>query len=233
MKKPIFKSTLLAAVLILLCRPITDVSAQCGEIFIHEIDYDQVGTDRHEFVELLGPPGTPVEDYELHFINGLNGMVYQTQPLSGTVPADGFLVTGSSQVINVDILLGSGGSNLIQNGSPDAIGIWDTTILAYCDFVNYEGIISCFESWPDIGSDSADTCSTGANTSLAHREAAPSGPEWIEGACATPGTSNQGPTSILISNLNASGADYSLSPALIPLVIACSLCLLASIKSLR
>ena len=111
--------------------------AQCGEVYLNEIDYDQAGTDQAEFVELSGNPGADLSNIELHLVNGLNGEIYRIQPLSGEMPEDGYLVLGSVNVRNVDLLIGGGGNNLIQNGAPDGVGIWDLETMAYCDFINY------------------------------------------------------------------------------------------------
>ncbi|MDY0061814.1 MAG: hypothetical protein RBU45_18530 [Myxococcota bacterium] len=61
-----------------------------GPVRISELLYNDDGTDGEQvFVELFGPPGTPLEGYSLEGINGANGEVYNVLPLSGTIPARG------------------------------------------------------------------------------------------------------------------------------------------------
>ena len=191
---------ILALIFILL--PDQNVFAQCGSIRFNEIDYDQSGTDELEFIELSGNPGDDLSGFELHLVNGLNSTVYRSESLSGELPSDGFFVLGSSNVTNVDQFIGSGGANLILNGAPDGAGLWDTETETYCDFINYEGTVAGFESWPMAGTDPAGICATGAGDSLAFREGSP-GDSWVEGACSTPGAPNLGPTAVKVSSLTA------------------------------
>jgi hypothetical protein len=183
------------------------VSAQCADLRINEIDYDQDGTDTAEFIEIKALPGTPLAGLDLHLINGLTAAIYHTEPLTGTIPANGYLVVGSLIVAEVDIVLGAGGANLIQNDAPDAVGLWDREGSMYCDFINYEGTVSGFEGWPDIGTDSSTNCATGASTSLALREASLPEGEWVPEACATPGAANESPTALALTALTARVAD--------------------------
>ena len=176
----------------------------CSDVYLNEVDYDQVSTDQAEFVELSGNPGTDLSNIELHLVNGLNGDIYRIQTLTGEMPADGYLVIGSVNVPNVDILIGSGGNNLIQNGAPDGVGIWDLETMAYCDFINYEGTVTGFEAWPQIGEDPAGECGTGASESLARRGSSPPPTDnWEAGACSSPGEPNLGPTQVGLVALNA------------------------------
>ncbi len=177
--------------------------AQCTDLRINEIDYDQESTDTAEFIEIKGLPGASLAGLELHLINGLTAGLYHTETLTGTVPADGYLVIGSLAVSEVDIMLGAGGANLIQNGAPDAAGLWDRDGGLYCDFVNYEGTVPGFEGWPDIGTDSPASCAAGASTSLARREASLPEGAWVSDACATPGAANQSPTALKLTALTA------------------------------
>jgi hypothetical protein len=179
------------------------VRAQCADLRINEIDYDQDGTDTAEFIELKGLAGAPLAGLDLHLVNGLTGAIYRTEPLTGTIPADSYLVVGSLGVAEVDIMLGAGGVNLIQNGAPDGAGLWDRENGIYCDFINYEGTISGYEGWPEIGTDTAANCAAGASTSLSRREATLPEGIWVSGACASPGTANESPTALRITALTA------------------------------
>ncbi len=195
-------AVLLLALAFALLRP-SPALAQCADLRINEIDYDQDGTDTAEFVEIRGLPGAPLVSLELHLINGLTAAVYRTEPLTGTLPADGYLVVGSLGVAQTDIVLGAGGANLIQNGAPDAAGLWDGAGGRYCDLINYEGTVAGYEAWPDIGADTPANCASGASTSLSRREASPPEGAWVADACASPGAANESPTALELTALTA------------------------------
>lgn len=55
-------------------------------VFINEIHYDNTGTDTGEFIEIAGPAGTDFSGYAIKLYNGANGLLYDTDPLSGTIP---------------------------------------------------------------------------------------------------------------------------------------------------
>ncbi len=55
-------------------------------VFINEIHYDNTGTDAGEFVEIAGPAGTDLSGYSIVLYNGANGLRYDTDALSGTIP---------------------------------------------------------------------------------------------------------------------------------------------------
>ena len=80
-----------------------------GQLFINEIDYDQVGTDATEFIEIAGPAGT-YNSVNVELVNGNNGgsVVYLTADLGNITLTDesngyGFYVVGASTVANVDL----------------------------------------------------------------------------------------------------------------------------------
>jgi hypothetical protein len=102
--------------------------------------YDAAGTDNGQvFVELYGTPGTVLAGLSLEGVNGTDGSVYLTLPLSGVIPGDGVFVVaddagdGSSLVGNADLVVDMD----FQNGPDsivlrDAAGILDA--LGYGDF---------------------------------------------------------------------------------------------------
>ena len=112
------------------------------ELVINEIDYDQPGTDSAEFIELRNSGAVAVElgNYSLEFVNGSGGAaVYATIPLPATSLAAGgyFVVCANAATTpncNLDV---SPDSNLIQNGSPDAVALLLGTDVV--DAVSYEG----------------------------------------------------------------------------------------------
>jgi hypothetical protein len=109
---------------------------------ISEALYDAAGTDNgNVFVELYGSPGMALDGLSLEGVNGTDGSVYLTLPLSGTIPGDGVFVVaddagdGSTLVGNADLVVNMD----FQNGPDsivlrDAAGILDA--LGYGDFAS-------------------------------------------------------------------------------------------------
>jgi hypothetical protein len=96
---------------------------------ISEALYDAAGADNgYVFVELYGTPGTVLEGLSLEGVNGGDGAVYLTLPLSGVIPGDGVFVVaddagdGSSLVGDADLVVNMD----FQNG-PDSIVLRDAT----------------------------------------------------------------------------------------------------------
>ncbi len=99
-------------------------------LVINEVDYDQVGTDTGEFVELLNTGTNTIRlgFYALAFINGANNLEYLRYNLSGTLGGGQYLVVAST---NLTASIASGaralyfnlGSDNIQNGAPDGIAL--------------------------------------------------------------------------------------------------------------
>ncbi len=118
-------------------------------LVINEVDYDEVGTDSNEFVEILNTGGSPVSltGLSLVFVNGANDSVYLTVPLDsqGTLNAGQYLVVGSSTVLvpggvpKIDFALAS---NNIQNGPPDGIALVDEFGRGLIDALSYAGSIT-------------------------------------------------------------------------------------------
>jgi len=112
-----------------------------SRLLINEIDYDQPGTDTAEFIEIKNASASPVDlgAYSLVLVNGSTGSVYRTIALPATTLASGdyFVVCGDdSNVTDCDLDV-SPDSNLVQNGSPDAVAL--TLEGAVVDAVSYEG----------------------------------------------------------------------------------------------
>ena len=110
-------------------------------VVINEIDYDQPSTDTAEFIELKNNETTTVDlsQFTLELVNGNGNVVYKTIALPSITLAAGdyFVVCGDgATVANCDLDV-SPDSNLIQNGSPDAVGLHFNGILI--DAVSYEG----------------------------------------------------------------------------------------------
>ncbi len=125
------------------------VSTVTTGLVINEIDYDNVGTDTAEFVEIFNTSAAPISliGYALVLVNGANSAVYGTIDLgpAGTLMAGQYLVVGSTlslaTVPATALTLDQGAvSNMIQNGSPDGVALVSGSTLI--DALSYEGAIT-------------------------------------------------------------------------------------------
>ena len=117
-----------------------------SSIIINEIDYDQPGTDIAEFIELFnsGTSAVPLDDYSIDLVNGSSSSSYRTIDLSGfSINADDYFVVcgDATQVANCDYSFTTT-SGWLQNGAPDAIGLYEDTNLL--DSLSYEGTLAPF-----------------------------------------------------------------------------------------
>jgi hypothetical protein len=102
------RSAALAALLALTLAPAAP--ARAASLWISEVFYDAVGSDDGlGFVELWGAPGLPLDGWVIEGVNGADGAVGPSLPLSGSVGADGLFVladslSGSSSVPDFDQL---------------------------------------------------------------------------------------------------------------------------------
>lgn len=126
-------------------------------VWINEIDYDNLGTDTDEFIELAGVAGTILSDYSLALYNGNGGADYRsiTFSVSDTISnlSNGFGVF----TINLP-------SNGIQNGAPDGIALlFNANVL---QFLSYEGSFTAL-SGPATGTTSIDIGVSETNSNAA------------------------------------------------------------------
>ncbi len=112
---------------------------------INEIDYDQPGTDSAEFIELYNRGTSPenLGDYTVILYNGTSSSpgIYDSIPLPAQVlnPGDYFVIcNGGGLVPNCNMVHGAV-SNMIQNGSPDAVALRDNNTMTVFSAVSYEG----------------------------------------------------------------------------------------------
>ncbi|HEX6833460.1 MAG TPA: Ig-like domain-containing protein [Rudaea sp.] len=113
-------------------------------VFINEIHYDNVGTDANEGVEIAGPAGTDLSNWQVIPYNGNGGAMYApTAGLSGAIPA----TCGGYGVVSVPI---AG----LQNGAPDGIALVDNHGVVV-QFLSYEGVFTASDG-PAAGMQSVD-----------------------------------------------------------------------------
>ena len=122
---------------------INEAVVEPAELVVNEIDYDQVGTDTAEFIEIYNPGSAPVNlgQFAIDLVNGNGGTVYNTISLPGVDLAAGdyFVVCGDAATVPECDLDVAPDTNLIQNGAPDAVAIVETASGDIVDAVSYEG----------------------------------------------------------------------------------------------
>jgi cysteine-rich repeat protein len=125
------------------------VSTKKG-LVINEVDYDNVGSDTKEFVELYNSSDAaiPLDNLMLVYINGASstlasyGTVTLTQPGFSQLAPGEYLLIGPAAVLN-----GVTAANVkkitstlaIQNGDPDAVGIYNKAEDKLVDSFSYGG----------------------------------------------------------------------------------------------
>lgn len=119
--------------------------AKGQSICINEIDYDQPGSDSAEFIELYNRGVDPefMGNYTVILYNGSASTpgIYDSIPLPAQTlqPGEFFVIcNGGGLVPNCDMVHGPA-SNMIQNGSPDAIALRNNNDMTVFGAVSYEG----------------------------------------------------------------------------------------------
>ena len=122
------------------------VSTGANHLVINEVDYDQIGTDATEYVEIFNPSAATISltGKTLYLINGTNSEVYDTVDLSGAgsmAPLTYLVVAGAGVTVPMTAKKIDPGwtSNAVQNGAPDGLALVDTTNMTVIDAFSYEG----------------------------------------------------------------------------------------------
>ena len=119
------------------------------ELVINEVDYDQVGEDLNEYVEILNKEASPVSlaDLKLVVINGSNNGTL----LNLSLAAGGVLMPGQYLVVGTPVLAVPPGAikvafakakDNLENGAPDGVALVDATHKKVLDALSYEGSIT-------------------------------------------------------------------------------------------
>jgi cysteine-rich repeat protein len=120
-------------------------------LVINEVDYDNVGTDTAEYVEIYNGSSAAVSltGVSLVFVNGSNNTSYTNVDLgpAGTIMPGQYLVVGATSVVSTipagQLKIDAGAvSNYIQNGAPDGIALVDTVHGKLIDALSYEGAMT-------------------------------------------------------------------------------------------
>jgi hypothetical protein len=187
-----------------------------GQLVINEVDYDQVGVDTNEFVEIRNGLSCSVNlaNLDLVFINGANNTEYRRVNLG---PA-GVLLPGQYLVVrNATVTIPTGTPNImfagaqdnIQNGAPDGVALVNTATLTVIDALSYEGpmnaaIITGLGPVNLVAG--TPTAATDSNTITGSLARIPNGSDtgndtfdWVFTTTITPGQSNTGFEPALVS----------------------------------
>jgi PKD repeat protein/endonuclease I len=156
--------------------------------WINEFHYDNDSTDTGEFFEIAGTAGLNLSGWTVYGYNGNGGVVYDTEPLSGTLP---------------DLQGGFGALSFtmvgMQNGSPDGLALTDD-IGAVVMFISYEGQITATDgpaaglTSTDIGVSEPTTSPIGWSLQLGGSGSAYADFSWQAPQTDTPGAVNSGQT---------------------------------------
>jgi cysteine-rich repeat protein len=123
-------------------------------LVINEIDYDTPSTDDKEFVELYNSSSEPIPltGIALVFVNGLSTSLKEYGRVDLSPVAE--LAPGQYLLVGPALLLGAvpdapnlkklqhGTSNIIQNGNPDAVALFNTATGALMDSLSYGGQVT-------------------------------------------------------------------------------------------
>ncbi|MEM7102951.1 MAG: HYR domain-containing protein [Bacteroidota bacterium] len=125
-----------------------------GLLVINEIDYDQVGTDNAEFIEIKNISASPVDlsVYSIILVDGASGSNYQTYPLTTVLNANDYYVLcgNAANVPNCDLLI-SPNQEWIQDGSPDGVILLNTNTGIIEDAISYEGSVTGVAEFSGVG----------------------------------------------------------------------------------
>ncbi|MBP7951832.1 MAG: hypothetical protein KA004_19475, partial [Verrucomicrobiales bacterium] len=163
-------------------------------VFINEIHYDNNSSDTGEGVEIAGPAGTDLSDFDLVFYNGNNpqaAVEYATVRLSGVLPdaanGSGFAWFGPP-------------ANGIQNGGNDGVALYRRSTGQVEQLLSYEGVftasngVAAGQTSVDIGVAESSTSPAGQSLQLAGAGTLYQQFHWVASQTATPGQINGGQT---------------------------------------
>ena len=131
-------------------------------LILNEVDYDQIGTDAAEFIEILNITGAPVNLTGLQVIlvnGGVNPAKFYTTINLGNGVLDngkymlvapaGFPAPPGTAVVNFAQL-----TNQIQNGDPDGVALVDSVNKVVLDVLSYGGAITMADLGVALGTKS-------------------------------------------------------------------------------
>ena len=174
-------------------------NAYSQTLVINEFDYDQIGPDSAEFLELYNGSANAIDFglYSLVLVNGNGGLPYNTITLPSQFlnPGFYFVICGSFNIVPFcNMVYDSLSSNILQNGSPDAIALVLTSTGSIVDVVSYEGTVPGY--FEGTGIPASPTTSDSGAVSFVGISRIPNGQDLGDNSldfqlvCITPGTAN-------------------------------------------
>lgn len=174
------------------------VTSSSAQVVINEVDYDQIGTDNAEYLEIknIGEFPFPLQYLRVVFINGNNGGAAEYRTIENESwpaldPGAYFVICANqSLTLNCDHAA-TPTTNLIQNGPADAIVLASSTSETIYDMLSYNGSVPGY------------TEGTGTTAADSNEQDGLSLSRWPDGAdtddndadfvvgCPTPGTANE------------------------------------------
>jgi hypothetical protein len=194
------------------------LNLQAQGIRINELDYDQPSTDSEEFIELYNSDSFPADlnICTVILFNGGNSSIYDSIPLPSFTlnPGEYYVICGGgNSVPNCNLAHGSV-SDMIQNGSPDAVAIKDNITQTIFDALSYEG--SCVAPYVE-GTGVATSDADNNTTPYVSLSRFPDGMDTDNNsidfnlACITPGTANvDSATGCLPAGIPSTGKNESI-----------------------
>jgi len=121
-----------------------------ASLIINEIDYDNIGTDSIEMVELLNVTNNSLSlaGLKVALVNGATNATYQTIDLGsvGSLDAGQYLVLTSANTLGVSTTAKridpQWTQDQIQNGPMDGLAVFDSVTLTVLDALSYEGPVT-------------------------------------------------------------------------------------------
>ena len=178
---------------------------EAGTVFINELNYDMVGVDADEYIEIAGPAGTDLSGWKLELYNGNNDEQYGQGNLSGVLEDEsggyGFAAFDFGQ---------------IQNGEADGIGLVDPSGTCV-ELISYEGTMSpisgsCSDfTATDIGVSQSNSTSADESLQKTGSGSESSDFSWVGPVAKTKGSVNADQTFESANTtyvVTASGLDY-------------------------
>ena len=189
----------------------TDVSvvaAPPADLVINEVDYDQVGTDTTEFIEIYNPSATArtLDGLSVVLINGSGATsIYGTYPLTGSLAGHAYLMLASAAVVvpvgtTVIVLAAVQNGGTVATDPGDAIALIDTATGAVIDALSYESAITAAVTMggPAVALVAGRrTLAADSNTAVGSLARMPNGndsaddqTDWVFTSTVTPGAAN-------------------------------------------
>ena len=166
--------------------------ALCGKLIINEVDYDQPGTDDSEFIEIVnaGEQWVNLDVVTLELVDGAGPSVYATLDLPDFDLAPGayYVVCANPfKIADCDFDV-TPNTDLIQNGSPDAIVLKRNGIAE--DKVSYGGTVTGSVEGTGTTAIDVDTDENRSLSRIPNATDTDNNDADFSLACATPGSAN-------------------------------------------